>query len=125
MADDGGWNIFTWNWRQVGILFRTVQGLFETVTCSLCGSIHESYGNETQHQGHDLCAWAVKGENTGRWSIHCGYGSSFDMTEFWYINDYPTETIPAICDMCILRMLKAGTIIDSGNELDPYTGEVR
>ena len=110
------WNAWTRMFYLVGRHAEVDLRAQNTITCRQCGQHYDAY--EHGHmQGHDICAWS-KFEN-GRWVIHCGYGSDFDLSEFWYIRDYPTEPVDGICDWCIRRMLAAGVIIDSGKELQP------
>lgn len=91
-----------------------------TVACRLCDQIYDSYSDtgSSGPQGHDLCAWSRQLPD-GRWIIHCGYGSDFDMSEFWYIKDAPIAPVDGICDWCIRRMLRDGVIIDSGKKCQP------
>jgi hypothetical protein len=74
-------------------------------------------------QGNYICGWNYV--DNGRWVLHCGYGSDFDMKEFWYINNYPTVEQDPICDWCIRRMLSNGTLIDSHKEMNLEGFEVK
>lgn len=112
---DPEWNAWTRAWYVIGEHAHVDLCANRTISCRMCSQLYNSYGwREGSFQGHDICAWAKFKD--GRWSIHCGYGSDFDMHEFWYIKDYPTEPIDGICDWCIRRMVRDGVIIDSGKD---------
>lgn len=111
------WNAFTRAWFRISEHFRVDAWASNTVTCRRCHQHYNAYGEEKNQQGHDMCAWS-KFEK-GRWVLHCGYGSAYDMREFWFIDQFPTEPQDGICDFCIMRMLAAGVIIDSGLECPP------
>lgn len=108
------WNRFTRAWyligRHAGVDLRSLN----TVRCQICQQDYDSYGTGGTVQGHDICAESYS--LGGRWMIVCGYGSDFDMHEFWYLQDFPTEPIDGICDWCIRAMLRDGIIMDSGKD---------
>ena len=111
------WNQFTRAWFLIVEHFRVDAWAANTVTCKCCKQVYNAYGESKNNQGHDICAW-IKHDGT-RWVLHCGYGSAYDMKEFWFIDHYPTEPVDGVCDFCIMRLLAAGIIIDSGLECPP------
>jgi hypothetical protein len=118
LSDFEWWNSWVRLWDRVAKHYQVDASL--TCACTGCGRVYDvwrAYDDDTKpSQGNDLCAWSLQ-DKDGRWVIHCGYGSDFDLHEFWYIDNYPTAPADPICDWCLRRMLKAGTIIDSGKEL--------
>lgn len=119
MDDNSWWNRWTRMLYLVGQHASVDLKAACTITCKICNQIYDSYetahGNKTSIQGHDICAESRKLAD-GRWVIVCGYGSDFDLSEFWYLKDFPTTPIDGICDWCIRRMMRDGVIMDSGKE---------
>jgi len=117
------WNVWTRSWYLIGEHAYVDMRASRTVACRICAQHYDSY--ESMHrdcgrpaiQGHDICA-DIRFRD-GRWIIVCGYGSSFDLMEFWYLRDFPTKPIDGVCDWCIRRMVRDGVIMDSGKELHP------
>lgn len=113
------WNVWTRAWFLIGQHAEVELHAKFTVDCKICSQTYNSYEYSTDRrdsiQGHDICAW-IKKLSDGRWVIHCGYGSEFDLMEFWYLKDFPVQEIDGICDWCIRRMLRDGVIMDSGKE---------
>lgn len=111
------WNEWTRMWYLVGEHARVDLHAANVVVCRQCNQLYDAYatGYDTI-QGHDICAWSTQ-DPDGRWVLRCGYGSDFDLHEFWYIKDFPKKPVDGICDWCIRRMLRDGVIIDSGKEL--------
>jgi hypothetical protein len=112
------WNQFVRAWLKIAEHYG-VDNQPTTVCKGGCGQTYDTYGHnqdDGRHiiQGSHICAWSAF--SNGRWVIHCGYGSDFDLTEFWYIDQFPTESVDGICDWCIRRMLRDGIIINSGLE---------
>jgi hypothetical protein len=106
------WNAWTRAWYLVGEHAAVDLRAQHTVECKLCHQIYDGYGHSTT-QGHNICAESRR-VKPGRWMIVCGYGSCFDMHELWYLRYFPDEPVDGICDWCILRMLRAGIIMDAG-----------
>ncbi len=118
---DPWWNSWTRAWWIIGNHAKVDLAAARTEQCTYCSQLYDSY---------ELCddlddtrmtlAWDMAAMSReighGRWAIHCGYGSDFDMKEFWFIRDFPTVPSNAICDWCIRRMLHHGIIIDSGKD---------
>lgn len=124
------WNLWTRAWYIIGRHAEVNLIADNTVTCKICGQIYDSYSRMTggNHgiQGHEICAWS-KQLPDGRWVIHCGYGSEFDLSEFWYLKDFPEKSVDGICDWCLRRMARDGIIMKSGKELSidgGYLGDV-
>lgn len=111
------WNIFTRNWYIVGQHAGVDLRASITVSCKTCRQIYDSEADpnesSTANQGFNISAWSHQLPD-GRWAISCGYGSDFDFSEFWYLKNFPTQPVEGICDWCIRRMLKEGTIMHSG-----------
>lgn len=114
MSDIPRWNVFTRNWFLVGQYAAVHLQSLDTVECKGCLQVYNSYGTEEPTQGNHICA-EVK-LTDGRWMVHCGYGSDFDMREFWYLRDFPEVPFDGLCDWCIRRMLLDGVLMDSGKE---------
>lgn len=116
---DPEWNAWTRAWYIIGEHAFIDLKTNCTVSCRMCCQLYDKYWPEYNSeneriQGHDICAESKFKD--GRWIIIGGYGSDFDIHEFWYIKDYPTEPIDGICDWCIRRMVRDGIIIDSGKD---------
>lgn len=111
------WNAWTRCWYLVGEHAYVDLRASRTVSCRICAQVYDWYGMD-RCQGNDMAAWSRQLAD-GRWVIHCGYGSDFDMSEFWYLSNYPTEPVDGICDWCIRRMVRDGVLVNSGKELGP------
>jgi hypothetical protein len=109
-------------WWLVGGHARVDLEAIITVSCKICGQVYDALWQETT-QGHDICATSKRLPD-GRWVIHCGYPSAYDLSEFWYIDQIPSEEVDGICDWCIGRMVRDGVIINSGIIMGPH-GERR
>lgn len=123
------WSQFTQIWDYIGYLAHAREQIhFKCCTCDRWFSSRATHYDVAREpevwkssmtQGSNCCAWSYFKD--GRWGIHGGYGSTIaDMSEFWYLKDFPTESQDPICDYCLLDMIKNGTIMDSQNELEAF-----
>lgn len=114
------WNKFVRSWYLVGQHAGVDLRAGRAIRCAVCQQEHDGWTDSGHVQGTDICAWSCR-DSSGRWVIRAGYGSDFDLREFWFIDRYPTEGVDGICDWCIRRLLRDGVIVDSGLELQPFS----
>ena len=121
--DEAGdkWGQFTWIFKVIGEIYS--QSTREHIKCTQCDRHFEAYGYEVAGkavlQANDCNAWSV--EKEGKWVIHCGYGSSYDMHEYFYLRDFPTNSEDPICDYCIERMKHSGQIAFCKEQVFDYS----
>jgi hypothetical protein len=108
---------FTWVW----CIFGQMEKIRQTkhIECSRCPRWFESYEIDPANgdpviQATHCCAWSFYKD--GRWQLACGYGSSYDMNLYWYIDNFPLKAQDPICDYCIEDMLSNGTLINTHAE---------
>lgn len=102
------WGQFTWILHCIATLYE--KSTHPHIKCTQCTRHFEAHewNGKIYLQAADCCAWSLYKD--GRWFVHCGYGSDYDLHEFAYTRDFPTAKQDPICDYCIERMMHSGQL---------------